>query len=323
MIFSVQMRMLLIFIFLNVSAVSQAKPLQEVTVGIDLWPGYYPLLLAQHNGYFEEQGLRVRYRLPEETNSLMDMFSSKQIDLLCVAMGDAFVLYDKDPEMRIVMLTDESSGGDALLKKGNLFKNKKPIKIGTNLKGFGELFVGEFLKSQNISVKDVLWVQQEASQAMEYLRTGKADIVHTWEPYVSQIVTYFGADIVFDSSQTPGLIPDALLATGQFIQQHPEELKQFIAAWLKAASWWKANRKEGDRIIEDKLLLLPGTLSLKGVKLYTAQDNQKAFSIQEGKRSIYQVVDTYKDFFKQKNTFQRLPETSGDILSRDFLPDAF
>ncbi len=307
--------------FMGMSFVSQAKPMQSITVGIDLWPGYYPLLIAQHNGYFKAQGLDVNYLLPEETNNLMGMFSDKQIDLLCVAMGDAFVLYDQDPSMRVVMITDESRGGDALLKKGWLPKANLPIRIGTNLKGFGELFVGEYLKRQKIDSNKVVWVQQEASQAMEYLRTGKAHIVHTWEPYVTQIVTYYGADIVFDSSQTPGLILDALLANGQFIRQHPQAIKKFIGAWLKAASWWQENRQAGDRIIADKLLLLPDTLSLRGVKLYTAQENKRVFSDETGTQSIHRVVDTYRDFFHQKQSFKRLPAQSGDIVTRAFLPD--
>lgn len=310
----------ILLILSSVFTSASSSVLQHIKVGIDLWPGYYPLLIAQHNGYFKEQQLEVTYVLPEETNNLMTMFNDNKIDLLCVAMGDAFVLYDEDQDMRIVMITDESLGGDALLKKGELPKKGNPIKIGTNLQGFGELFVREYIKKHDINKKDVVWVQQEASQAMDYLRTGKANIVHTWEPYVTEIKTYFGAQVIFDSSQTPGLIPDALLANGQFIQQHPVALKKFISAWLKAASWWLENRVLGDRIIENKLLLLPGTLSLKGIKLYTAKENRATFKQQSGKKSVYEVTQMYRDFFHSKKTFTRLPSTPRDIVTDEYLP---
>ena len=303
-----------------VFAGASSPTFQPIKVGIDLWPGYFPLLIAQHNGYFKEQQLEVTYVLPEETNNLMTMFNENKIDLLCVAMGDAFVLYDEDQDMRVVMITDESLGGDALLKKGELPKKGSPIRIGTNLQGFGELFVREYIKKHGINKKDVVWVQQEASQAMEYLRTGKAHIVHTWEPYVTEIKTYFGAQVIFDSSQTPGLIPDALLANGQFIQNHAPELKRFIAAWLKAAKWWLNNRAQGDRIIEDKLLLLPGTLSLKGIKLYTATENQRAFSQQQGGQSLYDITQMYRDYFHSKKAFEHLPKRPQGIITGEYLP---
>ena len=301
-------------------ALCNETKLHSINVGIDLWPGYYPLLIAQHNGYFKEHNLEVKYVLPEETNNLMNMFNDNKIDLLCVAMGDAFVLYDEDPDMRVVMITDESLGGDALLTKSVLPAKGQPIKIGTNLQGFGELFVREYIKQSGRNKKDVIWVQQEASQAMDYLRTGKAHIVHTWEPYVSEIKTYFGAQVVFDSSQTPGLIPDALLANGAFIQNHPDKLKEFIAAWLTAASWWLDNRTKGDRIIENKLLLLPGTLSLQGIKLYTAKDNHFAFSQKKGGQSLYNTTQMYRDYFHAKKAFERLPQKPQDIITGEYLP---
>lgn len=292
----------------------------DIKVGIDLWPGYYPIIIAKQQGYFEEEGLNVSYYLPEKTNNLMSMFTDHRIDLLCVAMGDAFALYDKDPDMRVVMITDESYGGDALLKKGPLPKPGEPLRIGTNLRGFGELFVREYLKRSGFFPKDITFVQQEASQAMEYLRTGKAHIVHTWEPYVTDIEKYFGADIVFDSSQTPGLIPDALLANGQFIKKHPKAIQGFISAWLKGVDWWKSNRALGDQMIEQELFLIPGTLSLKGTKLYDLDDNVMAFTQIDNMKSLYYVADVYLKFFKDKNEFQNMPDSASDLITGRFLP---
>ena len=294
--------------------------LTQIKVGIDLWPGYYPIIIAQQQGYFAEQDLDVSYVLPEETNNLMHMFSEQQIDLLCVAMGDAFSLYDKDPDMRVVMITDESYGGDALLRKGPLPKPGQTVRIGTNLNGFGELFIREYLKRSGYFAEDIQLVQQEASQAMTYLRNNQAHIVHTWEPYVSDISNYYGADILFDSSETPGLIPDALLANGQFIKQKPEAIKKFIVAWFKGVDWWKENRALGDQIIEQELLLIPGSLSLRGTKLYSLKDNQLAFSAQDSMKSIQYVANIYLDFFKSKKKFQRLPARADDIVTGRFLP---
>ncbi|GAA6134782.1 hypothetical protein NBRC116188_15720 [Oceaniserpentilla sp. 4NH20-0058] len=322
MVKSLMRRLLLVVLSLTLVQPSLSLAKTSIKVGIDLWPGYYPIIIAKHQGFFSEADLDVSYVLPEETNNLLNMFSEHRIDLLCVAMGDAFALYEKDSDFRVVMITDQSNGGDALLRKGPLPKPGHKVKIGTNLQGFGELFVREFLKRSGYFPQDVVLVQQEASQAMEYLRSGKADIVHTWEPYVSDITKYYGAQVVFDSGETPNLIPDALLANGQFIKHHPEALKKFVSAWFKGVQWWQDNRALGDQIIEQNLLLIPGSLSLKGIKLYSLKDNQIAFSSQSGMKSINFVADKYLDFFKAKQTFSQLPNEASDIITGRFLPRA-
>ncbi len=79
------------------------------------------------------------------------------------------------------MITDESAGGDALLASNKT----KPIAnatIGTNLEGFGELFVQEFLKQNNVDPASVKLVHQEAANAVNALQSDSVDIVHTWEP---------------------------------------------------------------------------------------------------------------------------------------------
>jgi len=146
--------------------------------------------------------------------------------------------------------------------------------------------------------------------------------VHTWEPYVSDISQYFGADVIFDSSQTPGLIPDALLANGQFLKQQPEALKRFIAAWFKGVDWWQKNRALGDQIIEQELLMIPGSLSLKGTKLFTLKDNQRAFSAQGNMQSINFVTEIYLNFFKEKQAFKTLPNGANQLVTGQYLPQA-
>jgi len=291
-----------------------------VKVGIQLWPGYYPLLIAQHKGFFKELGLDLEYVLSEDYQQLSGMFNSKKIDLFCTPLGDGFALYDHDPSSKVVMVINESVGGDALLIKHPLAKVKRPIKIGTNLDRFGELFVRQYMKVHDLHDGDVEFIQQQGSQALDFLRSQKADIVHTWEPYVSELKLYYGTTSIFDSSQTPGLIIDALFANGSFLQARPKDMKKFISGWLKGAAWWLANRKEGDEYLEGKLLLLPGTLSLKGIKLFTLKDNINAFQDQEGSRSIYHSANIYREFFAYKQAFGQIPHSASDIVTGEYLP---
>lgn len=294
-----------------------AKP---VRVGIQLWPGYYPLLIAQHKGFFRELNLQVEYVLLEDFHQLSTQFKSKNIDLFCATLGDGFELYDHDPSSRVVMVINESIGADVLLVKHDLPASGTPIKIGTHLNGFGELFVRQYMQQHDLSDSDVQLVEQEAAQAMDMLRTGRADIVHTWEPYASELNLYYGSQTIFDSSQTPGLIIDTLFAHDDFLNSRPQDMKKFIAAWLKGAKWWLENRAEGDAYLESELLLLPGALSLKGIKLFTLAENIAAFSQQTDTQSVYETAKIYRDFFASKQAFKTLPLSAQDLVTGKYIP---
>jgi len=296
-------------------SIQSAEP---VRVGIDLWPGYYPIVLAKKLGYFQQQGLDVQFVLPEATDDMLGQFVKGKLDMVCVAMGDAFSLYKQDPKLRVVMITDESSGGDALLAKADV-TNFAGRTIGTNLNGFGELFVDGFLTRHGLTRDQVTLVHQEAADALTFLRDGKADVVHTWEPYVTEIVSFGIGKPVFDSADTPGLIPDALLVNGQFRHGHPQRVQKFVAAWLQAAQWWKANREAGDQLIEPELLLMPGSVNLKGVRLYDAAQNHLTFTRGDDMQSLYHVTQRYIDFFVKKGVLKAGMQPD-DILDPSFLP---
>lgn len=290
-----------------------------IQVGIDLWPGYYPIVIADQLGYFEKKGIKVNFVLPEDTDSMLDDFVAGKLDAVCVAMGDAFALYERDKDLRVVLITDESAGGDALVAKQIDVTSKKNLVIGTNLNGFGELFVDEFIRQNGLDRNKITLIHQEASQALEFLQSGRADIVHTWEPYVTDTISYAGGRVIFDSSRTPGLIRDSLLFNGSFINKHSREGRALIEAWLEAAEWWLQHRREGDVLVEKRLLQMPGTVNLEGIELYTKKKNLEAFRPNVAPTSLYKVTQKYIDFFRKKGVL-KTDLKPDDILDNHFLP---
>mgnify|MGYP001142669194 CR=1 FL=1 len=309
----------LLFVLLISQSVLVSANNQSIRIGIDLWPGYYPVILAKHLNLFKKRNLIVDIVLPEDTDNMLQDFTSGKLDLVCVAMGDAFSLKAEDPNLKVVMITDESAGGDALLGNPEDLSSLKGRKIGTNLDGFGELFVKAFLEKGGLSLNDVSLVHQEASDAIHFLQEGRADVVHTWEPYVTEVVSFNAGDVLFDSSHTPGLIPDSLLANGKTIRHNPKALRLFIEAWLEAVDWWLDHRVKGDSIIESELVLMPGSVNLEGVRLYTKNDNIEAFRLGQSMTSLHHVTNIYIDFFRKKGGLNSGLK-SIDFLDSRFLP---
>ncbi|MGK0498903.1 MAG: NitT/TauT family transport system substrate-binding protein [Oceanicoccus sp.] len=296
---------------------AESKPV-TINIGFDLWPGYYPLVIAKQQGLFAQQGLQVNYFIPENTDFMLKKFSNKELDAICVSVGDIFNLLPTMPDIRVPLVADISAGGDALLSLKPMPRFLDGLKIGTNLNGFGELFVHQFLADHNTDFQAVSLIDIDASKARELLANKTVDIAHTWQPYVSENVDA-GARIIYTSRQTPGLIPDVVVFSGDFIKQHPDALRGFIRAWLEALDWWEQNPAAGNQLIQTELNL-SHPVSSKGIKLMNLADNIDAFSNQRSPRALPKVISRYVDFFYQKGILtQRLQ--ANQIIDSRFLTE--
>lgn len=288
----------------------------EMSFALDLWPGYYPAIVAKQRGLFAARGLDVDIRLPGNTNRMLADFSAGSHDLVAVALGDIINLTSQFREVRVILVADESSGGDAILSfEPNLALEGK--RIGTNLGGFGELLVNELLVSQSISPAQVQLVNIDAEQALELLQDGSLDYAHTWEPFVTQAENA-GAKVVFSSADTPGLIPDVVAIRERFAAEHPEQVKAFVAAWLEAQAWWLENRDAGNQLIAEFTNQNASDISLRGIALKNAEDNRKMYVSKES-TGLEAVVKKYSDFFVVKGILAQ--DVDGDsILDGQYLP---
>ncbi|WP_101757816.1 ABC transporter substrate-binding protein [Oceanicoccus sp. KOV_DT_Chl] len=309
-------------LFISAPCIAQTTPQpddnqQTINIGIDLWPGYYPVVIANHLGLFKQHNLQVSYFVPEDTNIMLNQFRQAKLDIVCVAAGDAFALIEELPETRIALITDLSAGGDALLSLQPLPRFLDNMRIGTNLGGFGELFVQQFLIDRKTKFTDIELVDMDAAEANQLLQSKQIDIAHTWEPYVSQSVNA-GARIVYTSRQTPGLIPDVAVFHGTFLKEQPKAVRNFIRSWFEAVDWWQQNEMEGNQIIQQQLSLKE-PVSLKGIKLMDRRDNIDAFNNYQSPRALPKVIERYSAFYFQKKiiTSELKPE---QVIDGQYLP---
>lgn len=294
---------------------AEAAPLR---LAMDLWPGYYPALLADDLGFFSEQGLKVQISFPANTDRMMADFAAGRYDVVAVALGDLINTTHGRAPVQVFMVSDESAGGDALLARRDAdLAGTGRLRLATNLGGFGELFAREFLRRQGIDPARVAWLNADAAEVPRLLATGKVDLGHTWEPYVSESVAA-GARKLFTSADTPGLILDVLAATRAVAERRRSELKRFADAWLRAVAWWVALPDEGTRRIAQRLQRDPASISLQGVRLVGKADNRRLLGA-DGPALLAPVLERYSTFFLDKGSLAR-PVDPADLLRGDLLP---
>lgn len=287
-------------------------------LAMDLWPGYYPAVLAEDLGYLAEVRVKLSISFPANTDRMMAEFAAGQVDVVAVALGDLINATHGRTPVQVFLVSDESAGGDALLLRGGAdLRSSGKLSLATNLGGFGELFAREFLRRQGISTARIAWINADAADVPRLLAAGEIDIGHTWEPYVSEAEAK-GATKLFTSADTPGLIPDVLAATRATVERRAAELRRFVSAWLRAADWWLANPEEGQRRIARRVATDPAKVSLKGVRLMRRDDNRRLLGADGAPQALGPIVERYSAFFLDKGMLAR-PVEPTDFLRGDLL----
>lgn len=290
----------------------------ELRLGIDQWPGYYPAVLADELGYFAEAGIRVDIQQPGDTDRMLAEFAAGQYDLIGVALGDLITLSRELPDVAVLLVSDQSAGGDALLAAPDYAPTDQGVvRIGTNLGGFGELFIRELLPRLGIDQGQVEWVNVDASDVPQALLSKQIDLGHCWEPYASQAVA-LGAKHLYTSADTPGLIPDVIATSRHSAAAKKQQHRAFVRAWFRAVQWWKANPDEAAQKIERRLAIAAGGASLDGIDLQTLEDN-RALLIGSGSPTIEPVIERYSDFFITRGRLLE-PIQAKEMLIPDMLP---
>lgn len=289
-------------------------------LAMDLWAGYFPALLADDLGYARERGLSLVISLPGNTDRMMADFAAGQYDLVAVALADLVNLTRGAQDVQVVIQSDESAGGDQLVSRPDYRADAPRIVVGTNLGGFGELFVREYLQRRGIDPRRVVWVNVDAADVGAALQRRDIDLGHSWNPYAAAAVAA-GAVARFTSAETPGLIPDVVATRQSIIAQRGPDVRAFAAAWFQAQAWWRDHPVAGHEMLARRLGKSSAWVAeaLQGIKLASLEDNRRMLGAGGGAPAMAAVLARYSDFFVAHGTLTR-PLEPRALLRADLLP---
>jgi NitT/TauT family transport system substrate-binding protein len=294
-------------------------PLQ---IGLDLWAGYYPALLADQLGFFRDEHVAVEISLPEDTDQLLVDFAAGSLDGIGVAAGDTINVLEVNPEARIVLFSDVSDGADMILALPpiGIPEDLAGKSVGTNLGGFGELLVRQMLDQHGVPSARVKLLNVDAAQAVDHLISGEVAAVHTWEPYATR-ARAAGAQVVYTSQQADGLVLDGFLFSDETLRSRPEAVRGFLRAWFRAIEHWAVHAAVDNRVLEKRLALPPGSINLNGIRLMTLPEERRLFEQGANNRSAQHVLEQYVDYFLRRGTLSAAPNLQR-VLDARFLPSS-
>lgn len=272
---------------------AQRPPL---TVSWTIWPGYYPLAIAQQQGLFEKHGVAVNIIVYDSYTTAYTDYASGKLDGSEMVLGDLLLLLDKR-DSKAIMVTDTSEGGDQVVATDAIqtVADMKGKRIGVHLGTYGELFIRKMLAANGLALADVTLVNINPEDIPATFPE-KIDAGHSFEPFTSAAVTK-GGHVVFTSAETPGLIPNVFAFTTQVVQQRPDDIRAFVAAWFEAVDWMNAHLDEVPAVVAQATGLKPEDIWLDGGdRVYTLAESQAAMTHGTDYRSLYFTGEEYVKF---------------------------
>jgi NitT/TauT family transport system substrate-binding protein len=303
----------LLVVSILIAACGSAAPTSRapLKVGWVLRGGWYPIVIAQQKGLFEKHGVAVEPIFYQTYSSVPTDFAASNIDGALMSLYDVLPIESRDranPD-RVVMITDDTVGADAILAQPNVTSvaDLKGKRLGVKFGSYVEVMVSRMLQLNHLSPADVQLVNVEPENALQALQAHQVDAVHSFEPVVSQVAAK-GFRIIFSSAKTPGLMPNVLAFKYTVVRDRPEDVKAFVSAWMEAQALWQADMQSGNQLIAQATGQKPADISLKGIALRTLADNQSAFRLGADTTSVYYSAQVNLDFLVNSGNISKVPD---------------
>jgi NitT/TauT family transport system substrate-binding protein len=250
----------------NIPKETSAQPLKTLTVGVMPDLDSLPLIIAQHNEYFKEEGIQVKI---EHFKSAADRDTALQTGKIHGAISDMLAVVFFNDNNFEVKITSKTDGSFKLIsgKNSNISKIEQSAgkSIGISKNTIIEYLTDRIMEKSNIDINLPQKVAiPKIPTRLEMLNNGKIDMATLPEPLASTAISAGGN--VISSSDELGINPGVMLFTKDAIASNPEEIKAFYRAYNKAVKFLKEEKPESyiDFVIKEAGFpeTVKGTLTL-------------------------------------------------------------
>lgn len=300
------------------------KEIEEIIIADGQQPVFGLIYIAEANGYFDDEGLRVSYRYHDSGKEALDDVIGGGADLATVFNGPVVRGVFEGKDLAVVSTLHSSSGNIILLlnKKmgihnvGDLKGRRVSVQCGTT----AEYVLHSILSVNNIAPEEVDIINLPNEEGLRLFETGKIGAVVSWNiPIIRTINQFNEKDLVQVNSD---VLKEYSVLAGKrdFVEQNPTKIRKILRALIRAKGFMKANEAESRSVIgansgeasDEELEKIWDTIEYK-----VALDNLLLSSL-EIEATWYMKNDIYKN--KMLPNFRKIIYSNYlDELSSDYV----
>lgn len=300
---------------------------QTITIGTSPYPAWYVWYIAQDEGLFKKYGLNVTLKYFPVYSDSLQAFNTGKLDMLNIATCDTVAPYNQGVGFKIIMINDNSNGADGLVAK-NEYSSIKDLKGKTVVTEYGTIehfFLLKALESAGMTQNDIKYTNMTVNDSGTAMLAGKVDAACVWEPSLSMALGSKDNHLLYSSEDTPGLIPDLLVASNKLIKNNPKDVQNLVNVWYDALDFYNKNpdkavadmaKQAGESVTDMKKIMA-------GSKLFSVQDNIDAITKKQDNYTYlpYTITETAK-FLKSVKMVDTVPSNPLNMIDSTFIKAA-
>lgn len=309
------------------AGLAASAPAEPLRLGHSHWVGYGPFFVAEEQGYFDEEGVDVELVTLDNPKVRFAALISGKIDALATTV-DTMPLYLKsDVRMQYLFCLDDSTGGDGIVanKEIQSIEDLKGKEVAFNEGTTSDFFLNYVLRQNGISVEELKGVNMTQSDAGSAFMTQRVDAAVTWEPWLSRAKQSEHGHVLIDSTATPGVITDCVMAKTETASARLDEFKAMYRAWNRAIGFVRDNPEEANVIMAEGVggwLEDPEVFAetLEGVTFFDQARNESFFGSPDEPGTIYDTLGAALEIWSDLDRLQVEPSPTELIVHEVVAP---
>lgn len=300
-------RLLILIFYALVLGTCTPKPEQVIRIGINPWPGYEFLYLAEQKDFFKAEGLNVNIIQYSSLEDVARAFINGQVDGIGSTVVEAVdVAHSRKQEVRVVFATDFSIGGDVIITRNQIteLSQLRGQRIGFEFQSVGMYILARALEIGGLAWGDIQPCNTPQLRLGEALAAGELDAVVTYPPFSSKILSNQGMHVLFDSSDLPGEVVDVVTVDARLIEGHPDLPARLGKVWDRTLDYAQSHPDDAYLIMaqREQTTVAEFVASLEGLKLLRSSDQagvrgqlERAIQLTEATMTRLGVIEPTKN----------------------------
>ena len=279
---------------------------RHIKIGFSNWTGYFPFCSPQMQKRMINEGYLVQCQYDKESYSqkFKDLKDGALDFTVSAIDGYLYSAQQYGYPGKIVAVTDESKGGDAIIARADKVSNiddlrKEDIRIAVISQTPSEFLLKTIAVHFDIQhlLNSNAWKVEASSSpdALAKLQSGEADAAIVWQPDLTFGLADSRLKNIFSTKDLSQLLVDVIIANQTFTEEQPDVVELFLANFFQTLESYSNHPSELIHDIEDKTGFQPADIAsiLDGIVWHNISTNARQWYgiTADGSESLTHAID--------------------------------